>query len=215
MVALILAAFLPVRTAETVPPGLAALHATAGVALIDIDVPVAPSLPLFTADLQAAWGLADGLDLRASYATYLGIVNRLGPELRGRVLRLGPVALGARVRPTVELAGAWQDEVDYGVELATDGGLLLTWRGALAALTLEAGVEVEWAVFEEVDGASYSDASPYLAFYELALDLEYPLYEDANLAARFEYALPHVAEAYPGRVWGGFPRLLLGASFAL
>lgn len=215
MVALILLAALPVRTAETVPPGQAALHVAGGLIAIDIDVPVAPPLPVFTAEVEASFGVLDGLDVRARYATQLGLVHHVGPEVRGRLWRGGGWSVGARLRPTFEFGGAWQEGVDYGGEVATTGAALLTWRGGSGALTLDAGVEVEWLVFEEVDGERFADDSPFLAFYELALDYEHPLYDDANLSARFEYARPFQPDAYPATVLGGFPRLLVGGSFAL
>ena len=99
-------------------------------------------------------------------------------------------------------------------EVATAAGLLGTWRTPLGAVTFEAGLDVEWVVFEEVAGEAFVDDTPFLAFYTFGLVYECPIYEDANLSARLEYALPHVSEAYPAQVLGGFPRLLFGGSFA-
>jgi hypothetical protein len=205
---------LGVQTAETLPPGTSAVYFGGGVLVLGIQVPVVPVLPIFTLDAEAGWGLGDGLDLRARYRTYAGLAHRAGPEVRGRVLKSGAFSAALRIWPNAAFAGARQEELDVGGDVATLFGGLATWRAPWGALTAEAGLQVEWLLYEKVGDQTSVDTTPFPAFVELALVGERRLHDDVTLSLRLEYARP-LAPDDPFVVLGGYPRLLFGGAFAL
>ncbi len=201
-------------TAETLPPGTSAVHLDGGLMVIGIQVPPLPYFPVLTGDAEVGWGLVDGLDVRARYQTHAGLVHRLGPEVRGRILAAGGLSGAARVWATGSVAGAYEDELDAGGDLATLFGGVLTWRGAPGALSLDAGLQVQWLLYQDVAGDEVLDTTPFPAFVELALTADHPLHEDVTLSLRLEYAVP-LAPDDPFTVFGGYPRLVMGGSWAL
>jgi hypothetical protein len=206
--------FTPVRTAETVPAGRTMLHLDGGLALLRIDIPALPIAPVLTLDLELAHGVTDYLDLRARYTTHLGLVHRLGPEARVGLFDASGRSLAVRVYPSAQLVGTGQDdELDLGGDVSTLFGALATQRIADVAVTLEAGVTVQWLLFENLDGRTHTDTDPYLAFVELALGIEWATSPDTNLAVQLEAAVP-TAPDDPFTVLGLYPRLTLGGSFA-
>jgi hypothetical protein len=207
-------AILPVRTAETVPAGTTALHLDAGFLLVHLGYPVAPIAPILTGGVELATGLGDGVDLRARYETHLGALHRVGPELRVRALATDAFVLGARLHPSAQIGGAWQDGADVAGDVSTETALLGTHRRGAWAFTLEAGVTIQWLVFEQVDGASDADTRPYLAFYDLAMEVEVGVRRGATLGARLEVAIP-TAPDDPFATFGVVPRLVAGGSFGL
>lgn len=213
MSALLAAALLavPVRSAETLPDGVWAAHFAGGLALVDIGVPVAPIIPVLTADAEVAYGLGAWFDVRGRYSTRLGVQHTLGPELRGRITSVGGWSLAGRVFPSVTVLGAYQEGPDYAGDVATLAGLVTSWRGRHGALIAEAGVTIQWLLFEHLDETDV-DATPYLAYYDLALEGEYPLHDDVNLTLRLELAVPGAPDD-PFTVAGGHPRLLFGGNF--
>lgn len=211
----VLLAFTPVRTAETVPRGATVLHLAAGLSLLKLDLPSLPVFPLvLTGDAELAHGVADGVDVRVRYTTQLGVAHRVGPEVRARVLRGRRWALGARVFPSVHLTGAAQRGVDHGGDVSTQGALLGTYRMGFGAVTLEAGATVQWLFFSDIMGRSELDAVPYLAFVDLALEVEWPTSPTANLGVRLELSVP-TAPDDPFAVLGTYPRVVFGGSFGL
>jgi len=166
--------FTPVQTAETVPAGENMLHLDGGFALLRVDVPAVPVVPLLTGDLVIAHGLAEGVDLRGVYQTTLGLTHRLGPEARARVLHGDGWAIGARLF----------------------------------------GATVQWLFFERVEGNTFVDDAPYLAFVDVAFGVEHATSRDTNLAVQLEVAIP-TAPDDPFAVLGVYPRLTVGGSFAL
>jgi hypothetical protein len=204
----------PVQTAETVPAGRTMLHLDGGFALLRIDVPGFPVAPVLTGDLELAHGLTDWLDLRGRYTTHLGLVNRLGPELRARVVHAGGWSVAARLFPSAQLVGSEQDGIDYGGDVSTLFGLLGTHRFDDLAVTLEAGATVQWLLFEHIADRAHVDSVPYFAFVDVALGVEWPTSDDTNLAIRLEAGIP-AAPDDPFTVLGIYPRITAGGSFAL
>ncbi len=204
---------LGVNTAETLPRGARAVDLEGGLLVLNILLPPLPYFPVLTGDAVVGWGLADGLDARVRYQTHAGLVHRLGPELRGRVLRAGAFSLAARLWPSAAIAGAYQDEVDLGVDLSTLFGAVATWRGAPWALSLDAGLTMQWLLYERFSGEGRLDDTPFPAFVELALSFEWPLAPDVDLTARLEHAVP-LAPDDPFVIFGGYPRMLVGGSLA-
>lgn len=203
----------PIRGAETLPDDTWAAHVAGGLAFVDIEVPVVPFLPLLTADLEVGYGLHDRVDLRGRYITKLGIQHRLGPALRVRAVEAGGWSLGAEVFPSGMIQGAYEEEVDTAGDVATGFNLLTTWRGRYGAITLEGGATVEWLLYEEIE-ASHLDTTPYLAWIDVAVEAEYPYYDDVNLTLRVDMAIP-TAPDDPFTVLGGYPRVLFGGNFVL
>ena len=210
----VLCAVTPVRTAETVPSGAVMMHGAGGFTLLRVDLPGVPVAPVLTGDLEFAWGLADGLDARLRYSTQLGLVHRLGPELRGRLLAGEGWAVAARVYPSVQLAGAAQDDVDFGGDVATIASLLGTVRFDDLAVTLDVGPTVQWLLFEDIDGRRFIDDVPYLASVDVTIELEWATAPSGNYALKLELTIP-TAPDDPFTVGGVVPRLVFGGSFAL
>ena len=204
----------PVRTAETVPRGRTMLHLDGGFALVRIDVPAVPIAPVLTLDLELAHGVTDYLDLRARYTTHLGLVNRLGPEARIGLFDADGRSLAVRIFPSAQLVGTGQDDdLDLGGDVSTLFGALATQRVDETAVTLEAGVTVQWLLFENLDGRTHTDTRPYLAFVDLAVGVEWATSRDTNLAVQLEAAIP-TAPDDPFTVLGVYPRLTVGGSFS-
>ena len=210
----ILTAVTPVRTAETVPAGKVMLHAAGGFNLLDIGIPGVPFAPVLTGDLEIAWGLLSGLDLRGRYSTQLGLIHRLGPEVRFRFAGGDAWAVGARLHPSVQVAGAANDGVDVGGDVSTYAGALGTVRFGEVAVTLDAGVTVQWLLFEDIDGRRFTDTEPYLAFGDVAVEVEWARRTEGNYSLRLELAVP-TAPDDPFTVLAVFPRLVFGGNFAL
>ena len=204
----------PMRTAETVPDGAAMMHAAGGFTVLRVDLPGVPVAPVLTGDLELAWGLANGFDLRARYSTVLGLVHRLGPESRLRLLAGPGWAASIRLYPSVQFVGAAQDGVDIGGDVSTFGGLLATIRFDTLAVTVDAGATVQWLLFEDIDGRTFIDDVPYLAQVDLAVELEWATAPSGNYALRLELTVP-TAPDDPFTVAGVVPRLLFGGSFGL
>lgn len=223
MIGLILAASLSlaaadapsVRTADVLPAGATALQLDGGFAVFRFDVPLAEVLPVLTGDAELVHGLGHGADVALRYTTHLGIVHRFGPVLRVRALRSGGVALGARLHPSVQVAGGLQDGLDVGGELATSAALLVTRWTALGALTAEAGFTVQWLVFERRagEGTRTSDG-PYVPYVDLGVELERPLGASSHLSVRLEVAVSLTPDD-PFALLGTYPRLVVGGSFLL
>lgn len=204
-VALSLAAGLVAPTADQ------AFEAHGGFALIDLAVPGAPPIPVVSGD--AAWHrrLAGPLWLGARYRTHLGAVHRLGAELDG-VWPVGAgFALGGRLFASGSVAGAWQDGLDAGGDLATLGALAVAWSGLDGhVLRVEGGLTVEWLLWEHIGGRSAVDAAVYPAYGELAADWRWG-WGEAWLGVRGEVAIPLDVDPYaPG---GVYPRVSVGGGF--
>ena len=204
----------PVHTAETVPPGAAMMHAAGGFTLLRIDIPGVPVVPVLTGDLEFAWGVSPGIDVRARYSTQLGLIHRLGPELRTRLWTDRTWSVAARVYPSAQIVGAAQDDIDVGGDVSTFAGLLGTYRGGDYAFTVDAGVTVQWLLFEDIDGRSFVDGDPYLAYVDVALELEWATSPTGNYALRLELGVP-TAPDDPFTVVGVLPRIVFGGSFSL
>jgi hypothetical protein len=212
--ALVLAAFTPVQTAECIPEDQVMIHVDGGFALLRLGVPALPVLPVLTGELSVGRGIAELADLRVRYLTHLGLIHRLGPELRVRALGDGTWAVAGRLWATGQIVGTAQESLDLGGDVSTRATALATHRADFGAITAEAGVTVEWLVFEALEGRStYVDSSPYLGFVELALGIEWPTADDGNLALRLEATVPTASDD-PFTVLGVIPRLVFGGSFA-
>jgi hypothetical protein len=202
----------PVHTAATLPAGETALHLQGGFTLLDIGVPALAVLPVLTGDAELAHGLAPGLDVRARYTTHLGIVHRLGAELRVEAFGDGSLIGGARVFATGSIGGAANDGVDAGGDVATTFAVLLTARDEHVAFTLDSGITMQWLVYELADG-NRVDAVPYFYSVDVAIELEW-LSENGSLSARIEATIP-TAPSDPFTLGGVVPRLLFGGSLLL
>lgn len=203
----------PVHTAETIPQGKLVLHLDAGFILLGAGIPALRVAPLLSGDVELGYGLVDGLDFRVRYTTHLGWIHRLGPELRWRAVDADPVAIGARVQPSVQFVGAAQGELDYGGDVSSYTGLLATYRAGFGAITAEAGITVQWLLYEDIDGRRHTDGDPYLAYWEAALEVEWPTSAESNLSVRLEASVPRSRDD-PFTVLGVIPRIVVGGSFA-
>jgi hypothetical protein len=181
---------------------LATLSVLGGFALSDV-VPALPPAPLLTGDVHLAWSLGERVELRARYATHLGITHRLGPDLRVRALAAGAFWVGARLHPSFQIGGTPED---LAGDVSTQAGLLAGW----GAITVEGGVTVQWLVFDPAG----SDDDPYLAFVDVAVEGRRVLASGTALVARLEIAIP-TAPDDPFAVLGVHPRVLFGAVWAL
>jgi hypothetical protein len=179
-----------------------ALHVLGGFALSDV-VPALPPAPLLTGDVALAFGLGERVELRARYATHLGITHRLGPDLRVTLARAGALRLGARLHPSALVGGT---PGSVAGDVSTQAALV---AGA-GPIQLEAGVTVQWLVFDPAG----SDRDPYLAFVDVAVEGRHALASGTALVARLELAVP-TAPDDPFAVLGVHPRALFGAVFAL
>lgn len=204
----------PTHAAQSVPKEELRLHLEGGLSLIDLDVPTVPAAYAMTGDIGVAYGLADWLDLRARYSTVLGLIHRIGPELRARVLDAGAVSGALRLHPSVQFAGAYEEDLDYGGDVSTLTSALLTYYGDTGAITVEAGATVQWLLFENLRGKSFADDVPYLAYVEFALGYEWTSAPGESLDLRLELSVP-TAPDDPFTVLGVLPRALFGGSWVL
>lgn len=211
---LVLAALASLQGATPAAKGTSSLRLAGGFSVLRVDLPGLPVIPLLRGELELAHGLTDWLDLRARYATDLGVIHRLGPELRACVVGSDRWTLGLRLYPSVQVGGTAQDEVTYAGDVSTQAGLLGSWHLALGTITAEVGSSVEWLVFEQLDGGGIVDSVPYIAFTDLALGFEWRAGETSSYGVRLELRIP-TAPDDPFTVLGGYPRLLFGSSFQL
>lgn len=188
-----------------------AFEARGGFVLVDLAVPVAPPLPVFSGEVSWHHRVLDGIEAGARYQTHLGAVNRIGPELRAMVSLGGGFALGGRVYGSASVAGAWQDGVDAGGDLSTQVMAAVAWSGAGETLFVEGGVSVEWLLWEHIAGRDAADVAPYLAFGEAGAEWRHALHDAAWLSLRGEASVPVDVDPYaPG---GLYPRVLFGGGF--
>lgn len=206
---------IPLALALLAPPSHA-FEARGGFALVDLAVPVAPPLPVFSGDVSWHHHPSEWLAFGARYQTHLGAVHRLGPE----VITEWPIGagfgLGARVFASGSLAGAWQEDVDAGGDLATTAMASVAWHipsrdGIRDSLRLEGGATIEWLLWEHIAGRSAVDVAPYPAYAELAAEWRHGLHADAWLTLRGDVSLPLDADPYAP--WGLYPRLTFGGGF--
>lgn len=202
----------PVHSAATLPPGETSLHLQGGFTLLDIGVPALAVLPVLTGDAELAHGLVPGLDLRARYTTHLGVVHRLGAELRVEAFDDGSLVGGARMFASGSIGGAANDDVDAGGDLATAFAVLLTARNEEVAFTLDTGISMQWLLYELAD-ANRVDTVPYFYSVDVAIELEW-VSENGSLTARVEAVIP-TAPSDPFTLGGLVPRLLFGGSLFL
>lgn len=205
---------LPVRTAETVPAGTTMLHLDGGFSLVRLDVPALPVAPALTGTLELAHGITDWLDLRGRYVTHLGLIHRLGPELRAGIVDDAGWSLAARVHPSAQIVGSGQEEIDLGGDVSTTFAILGTRREGTLAITLDVGVTVQWLLFERIAGRAFVDDVPYLGFVDAGLGIEWATSAETNLSVQLEVAVP-TAPDDPFTVLGVAPRLTAGGSFEL
>lgn len=194
---------------EPVSPGETRLSLSGGFTVLRIQLPGIEVFPALTGDLEVHHGLFDGVDLRARYTTHLGLVHRLGPELRASLVSDEPFSLITRVFPSLQFTGAAQRGVDFGGEVSTLFGLGGAVSLGETKLIVEAGATVEWLVFQNIKGASHTDATPYLAFADFALMFEWP----SSVFARLELAYS-LSRGDPFTIFGFVPRVLFGTSFS-
>lgn len=193
-----------------------AFEARGGFVMVDLAVPVAPPLPVFTGDLSYLHRMAPWLSLGARYRTHLGAVHRLGPELSTAFALAHGFSIDARLFPSASLAGAWQDGIDAGGDIATTALVGIGWKTSDASawhrLRLEGGATIEWLLWEHIAGRPAIDAAPHPAYAELAFDWRIGLSPTSWLALRAEAALP--VDEDPYAPWGIYPRLTFGGGFA-
>jgi len=207
-------ALLPVRTAETVPPGRLALHLDGGFAIVRLGLPVLPVLPVLSGDAEIAYGVTRGVDVRLHYMTHLGLVHRIGPELRLRLFGSERGAFGVRVMPSVRFVGAAQEGVDYAGDISTQAAVLGTLRGRLGALTAEAGLTAQWILYQSITGMRHIDDRPYLAYLDFALEWEKPLGPSSNFTLRLEVSVSRTPDD-PFGIYQMYPRIVAGGNFGL
>ncbi len=189
------------------------LEIRGGFTVLDI-VPGVPPIPLLTGDVRVGFSLAPGVELSGRYATTIGLVHRIGPELAVELTQDGPWAIGFRVHPSVRLSGATKDGIDIAGDVSTQGVAVVAFRRDGWALTAEAGVTVQWVLFQAIGGDTMVDADPYLAFYDMAVQGQWTSAPGTRLTVRLELSVPRAPDD-PFAVWGMYPRALFGAEFDL
>jgi hypothetical protein len=95
--------------------------------------------------------------------------------------------------------------------VATQGAALVTRRYDFGAVTLDAGVTIQWLLYERLADRSHVDHDPYLLSVDLALEVEWPTSADSNLSLRLEVAVP-TAPDDPFTLAGFQPRVVFGGS---
>jgi hypothetical protein len=201
----------PVRTAETIPSGMSALHLSGG--FLFVGIPSFP-VPILSGDAELGFGIADGIDLRVRYTSHLGIIHRLGVESRCRIAEIDGFTMAIRLHPSGQFAGAAQEGIDFGGDVSTGAGLVATVRTLFGAITVELGGTIEWLLYENIAGVSFVDTDPRFDGIDLALEYEHPLHSDANITVRLEARIPS-APGDPFTVLGVEPRILVGSSFSI
>jgi len=208
-------ALTPMRGAMTVPRGQTRLHLHGGLSIVRIDLPSLPVLPIITGGAEVAHGVTSFLDLRLWLRSDLGLVNRLGGELRVRAVQGRHYAIAARLAPSAQLAGSFKDSVDYSGDFSTEASLLVSAFYRRLTLTADAGMSVQWAMYESLQGQQRSDVTPLPRYVNLALEAEWTRKNTRqNLTARLELNASLIAND-PFSIYGIFPRLLFGSSFGL
>jgi hypothetical protein len=208
------AGFIPMRSAAPLPPGEWRLELAGGLGLVRIGLPALPVLPLFVGDVELGRGLAAPLDLRLRYTTYLGLVHRVGGELRWGFHRGLHHALGARVGTSVQIVGATLGGVDVAGHVDSQAALLASWRRPRFALTGDAGFTVQWVLFESLADVRRVDRRPYPAYVDVAVAAEWPRGKRANLSVRLEVPVSLTPDD-PFAIGRTYPRLLFGGNFGL
>ncbi len=201
-------------TATVLPEGTSVLLLDGGLFPLRIGGPF-PVVPIATGDIEWGHGLGP-VDLRLRLTSHLGVVHRFGPEMRGPALRLGRLSVSARVHPSVQFVGAREEELEYGGDLSTLVGVVgsVWWPRPGMTTSMEAGLTVQWLVFEHLDEGSHVDDDPYLAYWELGAQVERPVSDSSSLYVRLETAIPRAPDD-PFTFLGGFHRLLVGASWEI
>lgn len=209
---------LPLLQLLAVPPGVEqAFEARGGFALVDLAVPVAPPLPVFSGDVSWHSAPMTWLAWGARYRTHLGAVHRLGPEVVVDAPIGSGFSVGGRLFVSGSLAGAWQEDVDVAGDVATTAMASLAWHDAIDgdgiwnSLRVEGGATVEWLLWSHIAGRSAVDAAPYPAYAELAAEWRHGLHAAAWLTLRADVALPLDLDPYAP--WGVYPRLTFGGGF--
>jgi hypothetical protein len=207
-------AWTPATSASTLPRGTRALTLAGGFTALRIDLPALPVFPVLTGDAEVAWGVGARVDLRVRYSTHLGFIHRLGPELRVTAARAGGWSFGARLHPSAQFAGSFQSGVEYGGDVATLVGLVGSYRWGSGAVTVDAGLTVDWLVYEHFTDRTTVDDRPYLASGDVGLTVEWPVREGQSLVLRAEAHVP-TAPDDPSTVGGVVPRVVFGGVFWL
>jgi hypothetical protein len=216
LVAGLASAFIPMRSALPLPPGELRLELAGGLGLVRIGLPVLPVVPLFIGDVELGRGLGAPapLDLRLRYTTYLGLVHRVGGELRWGFHQGVHHALGARVGTSIQVMGATRGGVDVAGHFDSQAGVLATFRRPRFAFTGDAGFTVQWVWFESLAGARRVDRRPYPAYVDLGVTAEWPRGKRANLSVRLEVPVS-LTPGDPFALGRTYPRLLIGGNFGL
>lgn len=208
----------PMRSALTVPAHKTRLHLHGGLSIVRIDLPSLPVLPIFTGGAEVAHGVTSFLDLRLWLRSDLGLVNRLGGELRVRAFSNHRIAIGARIAPSAQLAGSIgqrNKDADYSGDFSTEASLLVSILHRRLALTADAGLSVQWAMYESMQGQRRTDITPLPRYVNLAVEAEWTRRNtQQNLTLRLEIN-PSLIAGDPFSIYGVFPRLLIGSSFGL
>ncbi|MEM9188401.1 MAG: hypothetical protein AAGF12_04465 [Myxococcota bacterium] len=204
----------PVQTAELIPEGATVLHIDGGFALLPIGVPALEILPVLSGDLELGYGILDGLDLRGRYQVHLGVIHRLGPELRARFLHVGPLSMAARLWVSGQLGGAAQEAVEFAGDISTEPALAISLRIDDVALTLDGGITVQWVRFERFEDSSFVDRDPLFAYVNVGLSAEWAQSDQGNLYLRLEAAIS-TAPDDPFTIFGLQPRIVAGGSLRL
>ena len=209
-----LLAWSPATSAATLPRGERALVASGGFTLVRIDLPSIPVFPALTGEAEVVWGVGRRVDLRVRYVTHLGYIHRLGPEVRVTAVRGRAWSFGARLYPSAQFAGSFQEAVEYGGDVATYAGLLGSYRWGAGVVTLDVGLTVDWLVYERFGGRTVVDDRPYLAAGDVAVAVEWPTRPGQSLFVRAEAHVP-TAPDDPSAVGGVVPRVVFGGAFGL
>lgn len=207
-----LLAFAPMHGGETLPRGVDRVHIDGGVALLGWGLPGFGVFPLPTGDVEWARGASDSVDVGVRYRTDLGLVHRLGPTLRVRGLATGAVAVGGLLQPSAGLAGSWEEGVDLGGDLSTRAAIVGSLRSGSSAWIAEVGGTVQHVLFEQIDGRGFTDARPWLASGDVAVEWEVAAQRKTHASVRLEAVVP-LAPAAPFTVLGTYPRVVVGANF--
>jgi len=203
---------LSLQDAHTLPARSSAWSARSGFALLRIDVPSIPVVPVLTGGVAAERGLTDAVDLGIRYQTDLGYNHLLGPELQIRALKGGNWAAGFHTMAFVRIAGTTEEGLSLGGEASTLASAVVGWRGPRSGLVVGAGPNLQWLLFERLDGEGFVDALPWLASVDFSVEYAWATPWAKALSVRLEAAIPRAPDD-PFRVLGAHPRVLFGGHF--